>query len=41
MTAAVDIRYVFLVSGVLMLVAAAWVIHAVRPEQAETRPPPI
>ncbi|MEX1159075.1 MAG: MFS transporter [Thermomicrobiales bacterium] len=41
MTAAVDIRYVFLVSGVLMLAAAAWVIHAVRPEQAETRPPPV
>jgi len=32
MTAAIDIRYVFLVSGLLMLLAAGWVVHAVRPE---------
>jgi DHA1 family multidrug resistance protein-like MFS transporter len=30
MTAAIDIRYVFIVSGLLMLGAAAWVVHAVR-----------
>ncbi|HEX5167045.1 MAG TPA: MFS transporter, partial [Thermomicrobiales bacterium] len=30
MTAAVDIRYVFIVSGLLMLGAAGWVMHAVR-----------
>lgn len=38
MTALVDIRYVFLVSGVLMLAAAAWVVHAVRPEDADAMP---
>jgi DHA1 family multidrug resistance protein-like MFS transporter len=40
MTAAVDIRYVFLVSGVLMLAAAGWVIHALQPEEAGTLPEP-
>jgi DHA1 family multidrug resistance protein-like MFS transporter len=30
MTAAIDIRYVFIVSGLMMLGAAAWVVHAVR-----------
>jgi len=38
MTAAVDIRYVFLVSGGLMLLAAAWVIHSVRPQAADAMP---
>ena len=38
MTAAIDIRYVFIVSGVLMLAAAAWVIHAVRPDDAGATP---
>lgn len=40
MTAAADIRYVFIVSGVLMLIAAGWVIHAVWPEEAEALPAP-
>jgi DHA1 family multidrug resistance protein-like MFS transporter len=30
LAAAVDIRYVFLASGMLMLATAAWVIHALR-----------
>lgn len=34
MTAAVDIRYVFVVSGILMLIAGAWALYAVRPEHA-------
>ena len=32
--ATIDIRYVFLISGALMLAAGAWVIHAVRPDAA-------
>lgn len=32
MTAAFDIRYVFVVSGVLMLISASWVMYAIRPE---------
>jgi MFS transporter, DHA1 family, multidrug resistance protein len=40
MTAAVDIRYVFIVSGVLMLVAAGWVIHALQPGDGDTPPAP-
>ena len=32
--ATIDIRYVFLISGALMLAAGAWVIHAIRPDAA-------
>jgi MFS transporter, DHA1 family, multidrug resistance protein len=31
LAAAIDIRYVFVMSGLLMLAAALWVIHAIRP----------
>jgi len=43
MTAAVDIRYVFLVSGFLMLAAAAWVTYALKrdePSEPELDKPP-
>jgi hypothetical protein len=39
MTAAVDMRYVFVVSGLLMLAAAGWVIHAVRPDDSSRTTP--
>jgi DHA1 family multidrug resistance protein-like MFS transporter len=39
MTATVDMRYVFVVSGVLMLAAAGWVIHAVRPDDSSLTTP--